>query len=267
MALEKALNDFKQRHPGGIPVIILIPVAAHPRIITDMTAQLIQFADMVRRSHVVVSFGISGNETDIENEMSTATKALFDAKILHRVQHPKNLDIWTKQTLLGYRQDFKLAVVLRGVVCAIDLVRLVIQTIESDADVACGLDINFNLRRDIITSSDNINLTSGTPIPASELLSASRLIQTKDCDASVITLSFGVGHDSRRFGKGEVLDGGNRIMISPGVKSSSDPEDFRRAMQLGLMDLHGYHDSSIEWVRSGDTKERWSYVVDKVWAE
>ena len=265
MAFEQALNDFNYRHLGGIPVLILIPVTTCPRIITDMTAQLIQFAELVGRSRVVLSFGIDGGQTDVEREISKATEALYDANIIHRVQRPENLDSWTKRTLMGYRQDFKLAVVLRGVVCAIDLVRLVIETIENDADVACGVDINFGFRGDIMTSSHNINLTSGRPVSTGDLLSASSLIQTRDCDSSVMALSFGVGHNLRQFGTNGGFHGGSRIMISPSVKSSADPEDFRMAMELGLMDLHGYDDNPIQWQKNNGAEERWRYMIDKVW--
>ena len=265
MAFEQALNDFNYRHLGGIPVLILIPVTTCPRIITDMTAQLIQFAELVGRSRVVLSFGIDGGQTDVEREISKATEALSDSKIIHRIQRPENLDGWTKRTLMGYRQDFKLAVVLRGVVCAIDLIRLVIEAIENDADVACGVDINFGFRGDIMTSSHNINLTSGRPVSTGDLLSASSLIQTRDCDSSVMALSFGVGHNLRQFGTNGGFHGGSRIMISPSVKSSSDPEDFRMAMELGLMDLHGYDDNPIQWQKNNDAEERWRYMIDKVW--
>ena len=265
MAFEQALNDFNYRHLGGIPVLILIPVTTCPRIITDMTAQLIQFAELVGRSRVVLSFGIDGGQTDVEREISKATEALSDSKIIHRIQRPENLDGWTKRTLMGYRQDFKLAVVLRGVVCAIDLIRLVIEAIENDADVACGVDINFGFRGDIMTSSHNINLTSGRPVSTGDLLSASSLIQTRDCDSSVMALSFGVGHNLRQFGRNGGFDDGTRIMISPSVKSSSDPEDFRMAMELGLMDLDGYDDSRIEWQKNSNTEERWWYMTHKLW--
>jgi hypothetical protein len=267
MAFEQALADFNIRHPGGIPVLILMPLTASPRIITDMISELIRFAEMVGRARVVMSFAVDRGQKDLDSEMAKATEALYDAKILHRVQHPPNLDLWTKQTLLGHRQDFKLAIVLRGVVCSIDLARLVMQTLENDADVACGVDINFGLRRDILTPPNNINLTSGKPVPATDLLRGSNLLQARDCDASVMALSFGVGYSLRQFGTNGESDSGRRVMISPSVKSSSDPEDFRRAMQLGLMDLHGCNDNPIEWVNNGEEEERWWYITEKFWAD
>jgi hypothetical protein len=214
----------------------------------------------------VMSFAVDSRRKELDSEIARATEVLYDAKILHRVQHPLNLDLWTKQMLLGYRQDFKLAIVLRGVVCSIDLARLVMQIVENDADVACGVDINFGLRRNILTPQNNINLTSGKPVSASDLLRGSNLLQARDCDASVMALSFGVGYNIRQFGRNGESDSGRRVMISPSVKSSSDPEDFRRAMQLGLMDLHGYNDNPIAWVNDGEEEERWWYITEKVWA-
>jgi len=161
--------------------------------------------------------------------------------------------------------DFEVAVVLRGVICAADLVRLVIHAIENNADMACSVDITFSPRHRVNTSPGNTNLATGAPIPTEDLIRAQQFVQAQCCDGSVKVIRFrgayaqgfsGEPCRQRRIRSAEFASSEDttekqqsqaRIMISPSVKSSPDADDFRSAMQLGFMDLQGFDYRPVLW--------------------
>jgi hypothetical protein len=266
MLFEQTLLDFKRQRPGSTPILIVIPVSGPAAILADMTSQVIQFTKLFGHGRVLVSLGLAeDHEGDLKSQIKRTSEALFTAKILHNLRFTNDLDSWTHHTLEGYMSDFEVAVILRGVVCAADLVRLVIHTIENKADMTCSVDITFSPGHRVTTSSGNLGFTSGGPIPTQDLIRAQRFVQARCCDGSVKAIQFrGVySHGfpaepcrSRSIQSEELASSENatenqqsqpRIMISPSVKSSPDPDDFRSAMQLGFMDLQGFDYRPMVW--------------------
>lgn len=104
-----------------------------------MTSQLIQFSEIFSHDWVLLSFGIGDNpEDDAYFQIFQNTKALHASKIFDRMPFPKDLENWTRRTLFAYKNNFQVDVILRGVVCAIDLGRLIIHAAENNADLACA---------------------------------------------------------------------------------------------------------------------------------
>jgi hypothetical protein len=126
LLFEQQLLDFKKHHPGGIPIIVIVPVSDSAKIQADMTSQFLYFTEKFCHSRVVFSFGVGESQDDTYYQIYQTIDALRSAKIINRVQFPHDLDDWTRRVLVGYMRDFKVAVILRGVICAVDLVRLVI---------------------------------------------------------------------------------------------------------------------------------------------
>lgn len=241
-----------------MPILVVIPVQNSAKVLADMTNQLIQFTEMFGRARVVLTFGIGDSkDDDTYFQISQTVEALQSSNILNRVQFPKDLDEWTQRTLFEYMNDFPIAVILRGVVCAIDLVRLVIHAVENDADLACAVDIQFDRNHRIITTSLSRDLIDNKPISTDDLLLASTFVQARSCDASVKVLSFkGIRSSypchlrdiiSDHRPSGQNCQSSVKIMISTSVKASPDPEDFRSAIQLGFMDMHGFDYRPLEW--------------------
>ena len=254
---EQQLLDFKRHRPGGIPILIIIPVSNSAKFLADMTSQLLHFTEMFGHSRVVISFGIGESEDDTYNQIYQTTDALRSAKIIYRVQFPDDLDEWTGRALVGYMHDFKIAVILRGVICAIDLVRLVIQTVENNADLACSLEVKFDSEHRVHTTSGMLDLANGAALSTEDLLRTSTFIQSRSCQSSVQVLSFKALQSGNACILQNILSNytlsdnacrsSPKIMISPSTKSSLDPEDFRSAIQLGFMDLQGYDYRRLEW--------------------
>jgi hypothetical protein len=254
---EQQLLDFKKHYPGGIPILVIIPVSNSAKILADMTSQLLYFTEIFGRSRIVLSFGIGESQDDTYSQISQTTEALRSAKILNRVQFPDDLDDWTRRTLVGYMHDFTIAVILRGVICAIDLARLVIQTVENNADLACSLEVKFDSEHRLRTTSGTLNLANGAPLSTEDLLHASTFIQSKSCESSVQVLSLKALQSGNACIFQSILSNYTRsdkacrsspkVMISPSTKSSLDPEDFRSAIQLGFMDMQGYDYRRLEW--------------------
>jgi hypothetical protein len=268
LMFEQALIDFKRRH-RSVPILIIIPVSGSVQVIADMTGQLIQFSNIFGHGKVLISIGVGvGEDEDLYSQLRATSKAFHDSSVMHRVQRMDNPDIWTQRTLLGYMTDFEAAVVLRGVTCAIDLVRLVIHSIENGADMTCALDLSFSSRHLIISNPNNLDYISRTPVPSEDLLRSRQFVQVACCDGAVKFLSFksfrrgGLLHSLCRCAKvrpeekssagvcdhlHEECRSSAKVMISPSVKSSSDPDDFRSAIQLGFTDLQGYDYRSLVW--------------------
>ena len=254
---EQQFLDFKKHYLGGIPILVIIPVSNSAKVLADMTSQLLHFTEMFGRSRVVISFGIGESQDDTYSQVYETTDALRSAKIINRLQFPDDLDEWTRRALVGYMYDFKIAVILRGVICATDLVRLVIQTLENNADLACSLEVKFDSEHRIRTTSGTLNLANGAPISTEDLLYASTFIQSRSCESSVQVLSFKALQSGNTCIFESILSNytlsdkacrsSPKIMISPSTKSSLDPEDFRSAIRLGFMDLQGYDYSRLEW--------------------
>jgi hypothetical protein len=216
-----------------------------------MTSQLIQFHKIFGRGTRLVSFGVTEEHDDhINSQIDRTSAALFNSKVLHNLRFTKDLDDWTSRTLEGYMPDFEVAVILRGVICATDLVRLVIHTIENNADMTCSTDIIFSPGYRVTTSPGNINLVTGAPILTEDLIGAQHFVQARCCDGSAKVIRFrgayvqGFSGEPCRQRSEEVVSSEDitekqqsqaRIMISPSVKSSPNPDDFRSAMQLGFM--------------------------------
>ena len=266
MLFEQTLMDFKLLHPGDVPILIIIPVSSSATVLADMTSQLIQFSKVWGKGRVVVSFGVDKRHDDnINSQIDQTSEALFTSKILHNLRFTEDLDDWTQLTIQGYRHDFEVAVILRGVICAADLVRLVINTIENNADLTCSVDLTFSPGLRVTTSTGNIDIANNTPFPTEDLIRARRFLQARCCDGSVKAISFRGAFAQRfsgepcrqrsmrseEFASLEDVIGNQhpeaRIMISPSVKSSPDPEDFRSAMQRGYMDLQGYDYRPVVW--------------------
>jgi hypothetical protein len=277
---EQHLLDFKH-HYQSVPIIVIVPVSSSAQVIADMTSQLIQFSHLLGEGEVFISFGVSESEDDDLYAQVTATgKALRDSHISHRIQHVNNPEIWTQQTVLGFISDFEVAVVLRGVICATDLVRLVIHSIENGADMTCALDLSFSTHHFIASNPNNLDYVSGAALAAENLLSSRQFMQVGCCDGAVKVLSFksfrrdGLLHSLHQRAKiypeeslstgicnllHEECGSSARIMISPSVKSSSDPDDFRSAIQLGFMDLQGYDYESLAWKENGKWPSKTCY--------
>ena len=266
MLFEQTLLDFKRLHPGGIPILILVPVSGTATVLADMTSQLIQFTKMFGHGRVLVSFGITEEHDDnINSQIGRTSEALFNSKVLHNLRFTKDLDDWTARSLEGYLADFEVAVVLRGAICAADLVRLVIHTIENNADMACSVDITFSPRHRVTTSPGNINFATCRPIPTEDLIRAQRFVQAQCCDGSVKVIRLRSAYSEGFSGEPcrqrsirseefaslaettEKQQSQARIIISPSVKSSPDPHDFRSAVQLGFMDLQGFDYRPVVW--------------------
>jgi hypothetical protein len=275
MVFEQTLIDFKRRYPS-VPILIIIPISSSAQVIADMTSQLIQFSNMFGHGKVLIFIGVGESEDeDLYSQVTATSKALHDSRVMHRVQHIDDPDIWTQRTLLGYMTNFEAAVILRGVICATDLVRLVIHSIENGADMTCALDLSFSSNHLIISNPSNLNYTSGAPVPSEDLLRSRQFVQVGCCDGAVKVLSFrafrrgGLFHSLCQRAKicpdenslagvcnhlHEECGSSAKIMISPSIKSSSDPDDFRSAIQLGFTDLQGYDYRSLAWKRN----KKWS---------
>ena len=264
MLFEQALIDFKQLHPSNLPILIVVPVTGSSAVLADITTQLIHFSRIFGKSRVLISFGVDQRRSDdIYSQIHQTSEALLNSKILHNLRITKDLDEWTYSTLQGYIHDFEVAVVLRGIICANDLALLVINAFENDADLACSVDITFTPEHRATTSTGNIDIASGEPIPTEDLVRAKRFIQTQCCDGSVKVISFRRAVAPRLFGEScrsirsdkfvpseqtiEIQRSEARVMISPSVKSSPHPDDFRSAMQLGFMDTQGYDYRPLLW--------------------
>lgn len=223
-----------------------------------MTSQLIQFTEMFGRGRILLRFGIDDSwKDDTYSEISQTIEVLRSSKIITRLQFPKDLDDWTQRMLLASMDDFRVAVVLRGIVCAIDLARLIIHTIENDADLACGVDLQFDRNYRIPRHSASLDLRDNTPIPTEDILRASTYIQVRNCDASVKVLSFKAMRSTypcylQHLVSGHIIppkscQSSAKVMISPSVKTSPNPEDFRTAIQLGFMDMQGFDYHPLDW--------------------
>jgi hypothetical protein len=280
MMFESLLLDFKHRY-RTVPIIVIVPVSDSAQVIADMTSQLIQFSHFLGETKIFISFGVSESEdTDIYSQVSAAAKALHNSHISHRIQHVDDPEIWTQRTILGYVADFEVAVVLRGVICATDLVRLVIHSIENGADMTCALDLSFSPRQFITSNPKNLDYASGASLPAEELLRSKQFVQVGCCDGAVKIFSFktfrrgGLLHSLCQRAKicpeedlstavcnhlHEACGSSPKIMISPSVKASSDPDDFRSAIQLGFMDLQGYDYQSLVWKENGKWSSKTCY--------
>lgn len=241
---EERLLDFRKHYPRGIPIVVVIPLSNSAKILADMTSQLLYFAEMLGHSRVLFSFGIGESQDDTYYQIYQTTDALRSAKTINRVRFPDDLEDWTRRELVGFMNDFKIAVILRGVICAIDLVHLVIQTVENNADLACSLDVKFDSEHRVHTTSGILELANREPLSTEHLLLASSFIQSNRCESSVQVLSFKALQSGNACVLQNILSNytnachsSPRIMISPGTKSSSDPEDFRAAVQLGFLDL------------------------------
>src|SRR5579859_4099538 len=141
---EQQINDFKTRRPNT-PLIIIFSAPNSSKVISDMTSQLVLFSELFGNKMVFVAFGIDAREEDtIASQMLETSAALREAKVVYRVQYTSELQAWTRQALLGYMNDFEAAIVLRGVICATDLARLVMHSIDNGADIACSVDVTFS---------------------------------------------------------------------------------------------------------------------------
>jgi hypothetical protein len=229
---------------------------------------------MFGHGKVLVSIGV-GEDEDLYSQVTATSKALHDSRIMHRVQHIDDPDIWMQRTLLGYMADFEAAVILRGVICSTDLVRLIIHSVENGADMTCALDLSFSSSHLVISNPSILDYTSGSPVPSEDLLRSRQFIQVGCCDGAVKVVSFrsfhrcGLLHSLCQRAKicpeenssagvcnhlHEECGSSAKIMISPSVKSSSDPDDFRSAIQLGFTDLQGYDYRSLAWKEN----KKWS---------
>ena len=263
---EQQLSDFKVRHPH-LPVVVIFAPTNPTKVIADMARQLVLLSELFGRQMVFVAIGINDKEADEDaSQMLETTAALHEAHVMHRVQHTSNLEGWTRQALLGYMNDFEAAIVLRGVICATDLARLFMHSIDNRADVTCSVDVSFSPHHLIASNPFNLDGSSGKNIPTETLLRSRSFIQARCCDSSAKVVSFRAlrpGLFPRCSEEGACSEdiSGNvdcdprygecnspaRIMISPSVKSSRDPDDFRSAIQLGFTDLQGFDYKEIEW--------------------
>lgn len=273
---EQQLNNFKYSHPQ-LPILIIFAASNKSRkVIADMTNQIVQFAELFRNQMVFVAFGTDeSEESSIADQLLETSVVLRQAKVLHRVQYTKNLERWTRFALRGYRGDFEAAVILRGVVCAADLARLVMHTIENGAGIACAVDVTFTGHHLITSNSFNVDRISGNVIPTEHLLRSRSFLQTGCCDGSVKVVTYralrpGLSHRCRN-GRWCSEDGASdsdcggclssaKVMISPSVKSSSDPDDFRSAIQLGFTDLQEFDYSTIKW----EDSEEWETCAGSI---
>lgn len=275
MMFEQLLSDFRHRFRSG-PILVIVPVTSSAQVIADMTSQLIQFTHLLGENRIFISFGVGESEDGhLFSQVTATATALRESHISHRIQHIDNPEIWTQRTLLGHMGDFEVAVILRGVICATDLVRLIIHSIENGADMTCALDVSFSPRHLVTSNPKNLDFVSGAVLPAENLLRSRQFVQVGCCDGPVKVMSL------KTFQRGGLLyslcqrakmcpeetsstgvcnhlheecGSSAKIMISPSVKSSSDPDDFRSAIQLGFMDLQGYDYESLAWKKN----EKWS---------
>ena len=238
-----------------------------------MTSQLVQVAHYFGESRTLLAFAVGESVDNMHAQVTETSRALHSSNILHRVQYTDDIESWIDRALFGYMADFEVAVVVRGVICASDLVRLVMQTVENNADMACSVDLTFAFNHRAVTPTSNVDYHSLKQINPDTLLRSSRFIQARCCDGSVKVIRLRSLHPARPvpYECSQVFNSqlqsilvrpkhlrqgqeyASKIMISPSVKSSSDPEDFRAAMQLGFMDLQGYDSSAIVWE---DTSKR-----------
>lgn len=262
---EQALANFKGRH--SIPILIVIPVSDSVKIITDMTRELVQFTELFGPGMVQLAFGVGpSDDDDTYLQISQTSEALHSAKVSNRVRFTENLAQWTHDTLMSYSADFRVAIVLGGVICAIDLARLLMHAVENDADLTCAVDITFSPQHLMLTNTGNIDWNTGKPIAVEDLVRSPKFIQAGCCDGSVKVLAFKSieaailddpcslheqcsqadpsaatwDHLGRRCPPA-------RIMISPSVKSAPDTDDFHTVVQLGFLDLQGFDYEPIEW--------------------
>lgn len=263
---EQQISDFKLRRPN-LPLIIIFSAPNSSKVISDMTDQLVLFSELFENKIVFVAFGIDDREEDaIASQMLEASAALHEAKVFHRVQYTSDVQAWTRQALLSYMNDFEAAIVLRGVICATDLARLLMHSIDNGADIACSVDVTFSPHHLIASNPFNLARASGKLISTETILRSRRFIQTGCCDGSAKVVSFRAIRPGF-FGPctkelispdGSTSDGEHgsgsgersslaKIMISPSVKSSADPDDFRSAIQLGFTDLRGFDYKAIDW--------------------
>jgi len=268
LLFEQMISDFKSSHPGAT-ILVVFPAANSEHVIADMTDQLIQLSQIFGHRGLFVTFGMDEiQKDDTYFRVAEVSKALDAAHVFHRVQFTTDLETWTHRTLLGHMVDFEIAVVLRGVICASDLARLIVQTVENSADMACAVDLQFSPHHLVTSSSANRDYVSGAPIHVNALLYSRRFMQVRCCDGPVKVYRMSA------FGRARLLHflsqrqelcpneepsaamcsylneesrHAGRIMISPSVKASYDPEDFRSALQLGFMGLQGYDYRSLEW--------------------
>ena len=276
MMFEQQLNNFKNSHPR-LPILIIFAASNKSRkVIADMTNEIVQFAKLFGNQMVFVAFGTDeSEESSIADQLLQTSAVLREANVLHRVQHTKNLERWTRIALRGYLNDFEAAVILRGVICATDLTRLVMQTIENGAGIACAVDVTFTGHHLIASNSFNLDRITGNVIPTERLLRSRSLLQTGCCDGSVKVVTYRALRPSlsqrcrnaRWCSEGGTSDSdcgdclsSAKVMISPSVKSSSDPDDFRSAMQLGFTNLQGFDYSTVNW----EDSEEWETCAGSI---
>jgi hypothetical protein len=275
LLFEQMISDFKSSHPGAT-ILVVFPAANSEHGIADMTDQLIELSQIFSHRGLFVSFGIGKSQKDdTYSRFAEVSEALDAARVFHRVQFTTDLETWTHRTLLGHMVDFEIAVVLRGVICASDLARLIVHTVENDADMACAVDLQFSPHHLVTSGSGNLDYVSGSPMSINTLLYSRRFIQARCCDGPVKVYPMSAFGRARLLHflaqRGELCPNEDpsaamcsylheksqhpgRIMISPSVKASYDPEDFRSAIQLGFMGLQGYDYRSLEW----GVKRQWS---------
>jgi len=220
---------------------------------------------MFGHTRVVLLFGIGPSDEDSTYyQISHTSEQLHSSKVLHRVQFTNDLEEWTERTLKDYVNEVDVAVVVRGVICATDLARLVIHTIENEADLTCSLDVVFSTDGLLTTSTENYDRKTGSSVPVEEMLRSPTFIQSDCCDGSVKALTFkslrpdklieqstckrgGICLDNEFRSGEETCKMPAKVMISPSIKSSPDPDDFRSAIQLGFLDLQGFVYEQVEW--------------------
>jgi hypothetical protein len=273
---EQQLSDFKHSHPR-LPILIIFAASNKSRkVIADMTNEIVQFAELLGNQLVFVAFGIDESEEDsVADQLLETSAVLREANVLHRVQYTKNLERWTRIALRGYMNDFEAAVILRGIICATDLTRLIMHTIENGAGITCAVDVTFTAHHLMASNPFNLDRISGMVIPTERLLQSRRLLQTGCCDGPVKVVTYRALRPSRsircRKGRwcsedsasdpecGDCISSA-KVMISPSVKSATDPDDFRSAMQLGFTDWQGFDYSTVEW----EDSEEWEACAGSI---
>ena len=131
-------------------ILVALALNGSPNIVADIDDQVTQVADLFGRDNVFLSFGIGSSYEDGSGfRFLEISEVSLSANILHTIQFVHGVVEWTRKTLSEYMTDFKVAIILRGVICATDLVRLIIYALENGADMVSTTSASLNWRTNV----------------------------------------------------------------------------------------------------------------------
>lgn len=116
------------------------------------------------------------------------------AGLSYNVQFVPDLDEWMYVTVFGNAPaDFRIAIVVSGFSCAVDLARLVLSALDNDADMTCAMDTRG------MAHFGEWNNVPRLPVEVKDIYNTG-LWRVRCCQASVMAISSRNFHDSKFWG-------------------------------------------------------------------